>query len=275
MRHALFPISLLLSSAACSSQADLARETGVKEDPAALTTARATAAARAEGVDFSDSAKEKGWERSFEYGWPAAVSTQPELAKLLTAERDKFLAQEKSEWADALKDSPTDCVSCGQRSFALEWKMVAETPDFLSLSGAVSTYTGGAHGLYGMRSLVWDKVRKLAVDGVGVFRSPEALEAALGPKLCAALNAEREKRRGQPVVPGSGGAGFDECQHVTDATVLVGSSNGKTFDRIGIWFGPYVAGPYAEGAYELTFPVDAKVRAAVKDEFAVAFGKQG
>ena len=66
------------------------------------------------------------------------------------------------------------------------------------------------------------------------------------------------------MVSGDGDYGFDECQKVADATVLAGSSNGKAFDRIGIWFGPYVAGPYAEGAYELNFPVDAKVRAAVK-----------
>ena len=37
----------------------------------------------------------------------------------------------------------------------------------------------------------------------------------------------------------------------------------KTFDRIGILIGPYVAGPYAEGSYEFTFPVDSAVIDAV------------
>ena len=271
MRQALFPISLLLSSAACSSQADVVRETGIRDNPAE----RATPTVKPTPVAFEDTAESGPWKRTFSYEWPAAVSARPELVALMTAERDKLLAQEKAEWADAIKDSPQDCVSCGQRSFDLEWQVVAETSDFLSLSAKVSTYTGGAHGMYGLRSLVWDKARKAAVEGVGVFRSPEALEAALGPRLCAALNAEREKRRGEPVVSGDGDYGFDECQKVADATVLAGSSNGKAFDRIGIWYGPYVAGPYAEGAYELNFPVDAKVRAAVKDEFAVAFGTQG
>ena len=55
--------------------------------------------------------------------------------------------------------------------------------------------------------------------------------------------------------------------------MLVGSSNGRTFDRIGIWYGPYVAGPYAEGAYELDFPVDARVLAAVKPEYEAAFSQ--
>jgi hypothetical protein len=53
--------------------------------------------------------------------------------------------------------------------------------------------------------------------------------------------------------------------------VIVGSSNGRTFDRIGVWFGPYLAGPYAEGAYELNFPVDAAVLGAVKPAYRSAF----
>ena len=57
------------------------------------------------------------------------------------------------------------------------------------------------------------------------------------------------------------------------ATVLVGSSNGKTFNRIGVWFGPYVAGPYAEGAYELTFGVDKAILDAVKPAYKAAFSR--
>jgi hypothetical protein len=65
--------------------------------------------------------------------------------------------------------------------------------------------------------------------------------------------------------------GFNSCPPISDATVLVGSSTGRAFDRIGIWFGPYVAGPYSEGAYELDFPVDAAVLRAVKPQYAGAF----
>jgi len=125
----------------------------------------------------------------------------------------------------------------------------------------------------GLRSLAWDKAAKKALDGVALFTTPDALGAALGQRLCDALNKEREKRRGEPVGPAGGpdDIGFDSCSKVSEATVLVGSSTGKAFDRIGIWFGPYVAGAYAEGAYELNFPVDAKVLAAVKPEYAQAF----
>lgn len=265
MRHALFPISVLLSSAGCSSETDYARETGIAGDPPAV------AAPAAQAASFRHAEEREGGAREFAYAWPAAVSAQPALAALLAAERDRVLAEEKAEWAGAIGESPPDCMACRNRSYAMEWKVVAETPRWLSLSGAFSTYTGGAHGMYGLRSLVWDKVARRAVDGAALFRSPAALDAALGPKLCAALNAEREKRRGETVVPSADGLGFDSCQQVKDATVLVGSSTGRAFDRIGIWFGPYVAGSYAEGAYELDFPVDAAVRRAVKPEYAAAF----
>ena len=64
---------------------------------------------------------------------------------------------------------------------------------------------------------------------------------------------------------------FDDCPGIDEATVLVGSSNGESFDRIGIYFGPYVAGAYAEGDYELNFSVTPAVLDAVKPEFANAF----
>lgn len=268
MRKLLFLIPLALSSAACSSGEDFARETGAD--------ASATARSDAKPVRFEDNSKTGEAERNYSYAWPAEVSAIPALVSQLTAERDKALAEQKSEWEQALKDSPADCISCRSRSLAKEWKLVADTPDYLSLSAQTDTYTGGAHGIYGLQSLVWDKKAGKALDGVELFRSPAALETALGPRLCEALNAEREKKRGEPVEAAGAGEdfGFDDCQHVADATVLVGSSTGKAFDRIGIWYGPYVAGPYAEGAYELNFPVDAAVIEAVKPEFRGGFSER-
>ncbi|HBM05432.1 MAG TPA: hypothetical protein DD369_07510, partial [Erythrobacter sp.] len=64
---------------------------------------------------------------------------------------------------------------------------------------------------------------------------------------------------------------FDDCPGLDEASVLLGSSNGKTFDRLSVYFGPYVAGPYAEGDYELDFPVTASVLDAVKPDYADAF----
>jgi hypothetical protein len=53
--------------------------------------------------------------------------------------------------------------------------------------------------------------------------------------------------------------------------VLLGSSNKRRFNRIGLIASPYVAGSYAEGQYEVTLPVTPKVLAAVKPEYKAAF----
>jgi hypothetical protein len=257
MRATLFLIPLALSSAACSSPAEIEQATGLEGQ----ATPRALARAEAEATSaFEDDEERNGGSREFRYAWPAAV----------TAEPARILAQEKDEWTEALSDSPEDCTPCRNRSLTKEWKVVASTPGYLSLSADFSTYTGGAHGMYGLQSLVWDKAKQSAMSGAEMFRSPEALDAALGPRLCSALNAERAKRRGESV-PQASEDTFDRCVGTAEATVLVGSSTGKAFNRLGIWFGPYVAGFYAEGAYELDFPVDAAVLRAVKPEFAPAF----
>ena len=101
-----------------------------------------------------------------------------------------------------------------------------------------------------------------------------ALEQGLGRRLCDTLNAAREKRRGMGIEESSTEM-FDQCPGVDEASVLLGSSNGKTFDRIAVYFGPYVAGPYAEGEYELDFDVTASLIDAVKPEYAEAFSVRG
>ena len=134
-----------------------------------------------------------------------------------------------------------------QHSASMEWKVVADLPRYLSLSGEMAT-PGGAHGMYGVQSLVWDREEEQAVEGIALFNSPVALEQALGQRLCDTLNAERSERRGFAVEPDSDDM-FDKCPGLDEATVLIGSSNGRSFDRLAVYFGTYVAGAYAEGAY--------------------------
>ena len=54
--------------------------------------------------------------------------------------------------------------------------------------------------------------------------------------------------------------------------MILGSSDRKRFNRIGLLVGPYAAGPYAEGSYDITLPVTPAVLKAVKPEFRAAFG---
>lgn len=275
MRAPLFLISILLSSAGCSQPDEMASDVGVdREAESTATAAPKSATAEATGAggaeNFEDNEERDGGSREFTYSWPGEVGADAPLAALLRDERSRLLAEQEDEWETALADSPADCVSCRSRSMGKEWKVVTDLPQWLSLSAETHVYTGGAHGMSGMESLVWNKADQRRYAGSDLFKSPVALENALGQRLCDSLNRERGERRGQPVRAGSNGM-FDNCPGIDESTVLIGSSNGETFDRLTIYFGPYVAGPYAEGAFELDFPVTASVIDAVKPRFASAF----
>lgn len=150
------------------------------------------------------------------------------------------------------------------------WEVVADLPNWLSLSAALDSYQGGAHPNYGFDTIVWDKERARPLEPIAFFTSAEALDDALGQRLCDALNAERAERRGMPVEEGSTDS-FDSCIKPDETNLLLGSSNGTTFNRIGIQIAPYLAGPYAEGSYEFTFTMDQDLFAIVKPEYRDAF----
>ena len=271
MRQRLFLISLALSSASCSPAPDPAR---VENDPqGAAATATPETESDIVGVQFEDNDKDGDAVREFAYSWPAEISAIPELAAQLQKERDAALAEQKAEWDRSRAEFPSDCISCVNRGYETEWKVVAQIPGWLSLSFDNYLYTGGAHGNYGRGSMVWDREGKVGIDGIDLFNSPVALENALGTALCDKLNQNRESKRGAPVDRSSGDI-FNDCPGLDEASVFVGSSNGEYFDRIGIYFGPYVAGSYAEGAYELDFPVTGSVLDAVKPQYAGAFRVQ-
>lgn len=259
-------LAAVLLAGGCSSPEDVAQQAGVEAN-ASATGSRATASATsAEGK----SVKESTDTYEFEYTYPGAAAAIPALAARLDAEAAERKASLRAEAEEGKADAEANGYTFNPHSYSMEWKVVADLPGWLSLSGDFATYSGGAHGMYGMDSLVWRKDTGTKLEPIALFRSPAALTRALSPRLCDALNAERAARRGEPVAPGSEDM-FDQCVGVEEATVLVGSSNGRTFDRLTVWIGPYVAGPYAEGAYELDFPVDEAVIAAVKPECRDAF----
>lgn len=255
--------------AGCSSPEDVAQDTGVARAEAAAGSGTATASATGGGaVAFADNAEQGEAVREFAYAWPAQAAAVPALAERFTAERDAALAEQKSDWDAALKEfAGEDCVACVNRSYDKTWQVVADLPRFLSLSASIYVYTGGAHGNGNFDALVWDREARAAFDPKAMFRSPEALQAALGDAWCAALKVERAERLG----PDYADDGFFACPPIADLVVIPGSAGKTAFDRIGLLAAPYVAGSYAEGSYEETLPVTQKVIDAVKPEYRSAF----
>lgn len=206
----------------------------------------------------------------FKYSYPEEAGDIPELAALLGKDLDEMRAEIAAQSAAGREAAHDDGFPFNKYSSGTEWKVVADTPRFLSLSSVFDSYDGGAHGMYGYGALVWDKEASAALQPADFFTSIDALDDVLGESFCNQLNAERAKRRGQPVEEGSDDI-FDVCVPLSDTTLLLGSAGGKAFNRIGVQIGPYVAGPYAEGSFEFTFPVNAAVLEVVKEDYRSAF----
>lgn len=207
----------------------------------------------------------------FDYGYPAAAGRFPALRAWLEGQRSAVRASVARRAAADRRAAAKGGYPFRPWSSETTWKVVTETPRFLSLSGSAYAYTGGAHGNTRSIGLVWDKTAKRRLEPRDLFTGPAAIQQVLGKDYCRLLNVERERKRGEPVKAGSGVAGFNECVPVKDTTLLLGSTNRRAIDRIGLIADPYVAGSYAEGSYEVTLPVTSAVLGTVKPAYRAAF----
>lgn len=269
----MFLISILMSSAACTPAEDYDDEIGVAsqqgktagELPAPPPPIIPTAdEGQARSIEVSDEAI------TFQYSYPRQVGAIQALSAIMDDRAEAAQVEYRAYALEAKAEAEKNDYGFRQHDYSENWKVVADLPGWLSLSAEIGSYSGGAHGNYGFDALAWDKSAGQVLETKALFRSAAALDNALGGAFCSALNAERAERRGQPVAEGSDNS-FDACPSVAELTVLLGSSNGETFDRIGLLAAPYVAGPYAEGSYEFTLPVTSAVIDAVKPEFASSF----
>ena len=208
----------------------------------------------------------------FTYRWPAAVEAVPALRSRLVKDQEAV----RRAFAEAAGQARQEAAADPGRPFpphelSVEWKVAAALPAWLSLSQSLSVFEGGAHPNTGFDSLVWDRRAGVERPPLDLFTSPEALDAAIRAPFCDALDRERAARRGAPVDRASGDE-FDACIRPSGQAVVLGSTDRKRFNRISILVAPYAAGPYVEGAYEVTLPVTAAVLEAVKPEFRAAFG---
>ncbi len=262
---------LALALSGCTPPDQMSDELATKETSTATASARATAGAGgARDIDVDKDLY------SFRYRYPAAVGAVPELAQLFDARAQKSEADLAKRAVEARAEARENGFPYNAYSENIEWKVVGDTPDWISLVAEFSNYSGGAHGMYGIEPLLWDKQAKRTVQPLSLFTSADALYEAAQDRFCEKLDAERAKRRG-PTEEESEAADnpivteFDKCPPMSDLSIEL-KARGRHFDRVVFYAGPYVAGPYAEGDYEIAVPVDDAIRATVKPEFRDAFG---
>jgi hypothetical protein len=105
-----------------------------------------------------------------------------------------------------------------------------------------------------------------------LFLRKGAFAALTRARYCAALNAERSKRReGEKLdLPD-----FNACPKYGDlAIALLDKDKNGRFDTIDFVASPYTAGPYAEGEYEIPLPVTSQLIAGIKPEYRNSFERQ-
>ena len=207
---------------------------------------------------------------AFRYSYPAAA----EHIRALKTRLDEDAARQKEAIvgeARAGRDEAKD----GGRPFGpyestTEWKVVTDLPNWLSLSGFSGEYTGGAHPNHEPTALLWDKARSRQVEATDLFVTKAAFSAAVRERFCAELNRQRANKRGAPVDPTSTDPD-DVCLNPADTVVILGSADHAHFTRVGFLMGPYAAGPYVEGDYEVTLAVTPALLSAVRPEYRDAF----
>jgi len=214
--------------------------------------------------------KEKTDLLEFAYSYPAQAAQVPALV-------EKFGKQRTVSKADALKMAREDQKAAKASGFpfhahSLEthWTVTADTPRFLALESETYVYTGGAHGMTGYDALLWDRERKRETAFAALMTSPAAFAAAIRDRFCDALDKARMEKRGEPVKR-SNDDDFTKCIDPMKQVLVPTSKDGKLIDGVTVIIGPYSAGPYAEGSYDVALPVDAAMRQAIRTEYQGAF----
>lgn len=271
MPKSLFLIPLLLSSAACSQGGGGSDAPVGQEAPASSTSVTSSVNAKSP-AGAAKAVAESTDTYEFKYSYPAQAGAYPELRGYLDGNLSETRAQLVKD-AEAWKvEAAKGGIPFHPYSSGTEWKVVADLPGWLSLSNDFNSFSGGAHGMYGRTGLLFDKQAKAIRQPMDLFTSPAALWGAVENRFCAALKAERERRIGMP--SDTHDQIFGACPKVGELTLFLGSANGKAFDRMSLYAGPYVAGAYAEGAYEIDVDVDDAVLKAVKPEYAASFTRR-
>jgi hypothetical protein len=261
MRPVILAFALLAS---CSEQT--ATSNGVVEEPAA-NAAVSPAAPISTAKAFS--ASEENGLYEFEYGWSAEAVAVPKL----DAQFRKDMAKAKADLIAGAKEDRDERVKQGYdyhpHATHISYETAGQSERLLSLERTVYGFTGGAHGSTGSGSILWDRRSAREVSIQDLLQQGQSWTGAIRQPFCVLLNRERERRREEPVKPDDL---FGNCPEMKEVTALLSDTdkNGR-FDHITVIADQYVAGPYAEGPYDISLPITARMIERLKPEYAAWF----
>lgn len=203
----------------------------------------------------------------YELTIPAEAAALPVLKARLTREAEEARASTLAQQADYAQDSP----DAGNLVFGVQhnWRVVGQTDRLLSLVLDVSGYTGGAHGSAGTVPLLWDRQADREVPLAALVTSTAKALATIRQPFCRALDKERLDKRGESMT--DDGTSFTQCPGFDDVTVAPAGAVGGKFSRILVIADPYVAGPWAEGDYEIELVIPKAMVPLIAPPWASSF----
>ena len=205
----------------------------------------------------------------FNFSWPAEAVAIPELATRFEAEMAKAKAELMAGAEEEKAYRAKEGIDFHPHSSSTAYETAGQSARLLSLRVDAGGYTGGAHGNYGTAALLWDRQARKEIAFADLFAQPANRDRLLTQRWCDALNKAREEKRGEPV---GGGGMFDDCPALDDiALIPVDSNKDGRFDQLLLVASPYVAGPYAEGSYEVELAVTPDLLAGLKAEYRPSF----
>jgi hypothetical protein len=207
----------------------------------------------------------------FHYEWPVEVAAIPALSRRLSGEMESWRSRLNAGARSELDYRNKNGFPFHGYQGSMKWTAAGQSPRLLSLAGAFEEYTGGAHGNYGTRALLWDRATASEQTFAGLFMDKASPAALMTQPWCKALDAQRaEKRQGQKL-----GGEFDQCPKLGEIVIVPTDADANgAFESLRLIANPYTAGPYAEGSYTVDLPVTPAIIAALKPEYRASFELQ-
>lgn len=205
----------------------------------------------------------------FHYGWSTEAAAVPQLV----ARFRKEMRKGESELLGGAKD---DKASREKQGFdfhgymsSTQYDTAGQSDRLLSLKVDVGSYEGGAHGNHGVGGLLWDRKAAKEIKDTDLFGEPANRDRLLTQRWCDALNKAREEKRGEPV---GGGGMFDDCPKLDEIAIIPTDKdrNGQ-LELLTLVASPYVAGPWAEGDYEIELAVTPDLLAGLRGDYRASF----
>lgn len=214
-------------------------------------------------------AEEKNQLVEFRYAWSAEAAAVPGLVERFHVDMDRLKRELEAGAEEDRSFREREGIEFHGHMAAIDHQTAGQSGQLLSLLTERSSYTGGAHGAFTIGSILWDRSEAREIRPAELFAAPANMDRLLTQRWCDALNAAREQKRGQPA--GEGGI-FDDCPSLDDIAIIPADSDGnRRFEKLLLMASPYVAGPWAEGSYEIELAVTSELVAGIREEYRGGF----